>query len=275
MTNTWLITGISSGLGRIMAEKLLERGDRVVGTARRVDAVEDLTARYRDTLHVVAMDLVDPTSIRRAVNEAFTKLGRIDAVVSNAGYGLFGAAEEVTDAQIDKLIATNLTGSMHLIRAVIPHLREQRGGRIMQVSSEGGQFAYPSFSVYHASKWGIEGFVEAVAQEVASFGIKCVIAEPGPTGTNFGASLDWAKPLDAYTDTPVGMVRNMVQSGKFEIKGDAARTVDAMIAALDADAPPLRLALGSTAYEHIHGALTTRLAALESQKAVALSADVA
>jgi NAD(P)-dependent dehydrogenase (short-subunit alcohol dehydrogenase family) len=116
-------------------------------------------------------------------------------VVSNAGYGLFGAAEEVSDAQIERQVATNLVGSIHVIRAALPHLRAQGGGRIVQVSSEGGQIAYPSFSLYHATKWGIEGFVEAVAQEVAPFGIAFTLVEPGPTGTNFAAGLEHARPM--------------------------------------------------------------------------------
>jgi NAD(P)-dependent dehydrogenase (short-subunit alcohol dehydrogenase family) len=200
-------------------------------------------------------------------------MGRIDVVVSNAGYGLFGAAEEVTDAQIDRQIATNLVGSIQLIRASLPHLRSQGGGRIVQVSSEGGQVAYPNFSLYHATKWGIEGFVEAVAKEVAPFGIDFLLVEPGPTGTNFGAGLDRAVPMPIYDATPAGEIRRALEDGSFEIKGDAARTVDAMIAAADAARPALRLTLGSTAYASVSAALAGRLATLEKQHDVALSAD--
>nr|QWN59160.1 SDR family oxidoreductase [uncultured Halomonas sp.] len=208
------------------------------------------------------------------MQEAFERMGRIDVVVSNAGYGLFGAGEEVSDAQIERQIATNLTGSIQLIRAALPHLREQGGGRIVQVSSEGGQIAYPNFSLYHATKWGIEGFVESVAKEVAPFGIDCLIIEPGPTGTNFAAGLDHAHPLACYEDTPAGEVRRAVASGDFAIKGDAAKTVDAIIVAADAETPPFRLALGSTAYTSIRQALSERLRLLEEQKTVALAADL-
>ena len=273
MTKTWFITGASSGLGRIMTEKLLDRGDLVIGTARRVDALSDLARAHANRLHVVVLDLVDKAAVRVAIDQAFDRFGRIDVVVSNAGYGLFGAGEEVSDEQIDRQLATNLTGSIQLIRASLPHLRSQGGGRIVQVSSEGGQIAYPGFSLYHASKWGIEGFIEAVAQEVAPFGIDFVIAEPGPTGTNFGAALDHATPSKTYDETPAGEVRRLIASGAFVIRGDAASTVDAMIEAADSDHPPLRLALGSTAYENIRAALTNRLEALEAQRAVALSAD--
>jgi short-subunit dehydrogenase len=152
-------------------------------------------------------------------------------------------------------------------------LRQQGGGRIVQVSSEGGQIAYPDFSLYHATKWGIEGFVEAVRQEVAAFGIDFLLVEPGPTATQFGAGLDIADALPAYRDTPAGRLREALLAGEFAIKGDAQKCVAAMIAAADAASPPLRLPLGSTAYENINAALETRLEALQEMKAVAYSAD--
>lgn len=273
MTKTWFITGASSGLGRIMTEKLLDRGDRVIGTARRTDALSDLASARADRLQLVSLDMVDTVAVRAAIDRAFEWAGRIDVVVSNAGYGLFGAGEELSDEQIDRQIATNLTGSIQLIRASLPHLRSQGGGRIVQVSSEGGQIAYPGFSLYHASKWGIEGFIESVAQEVAPFGIDFIIAEPGPTGTNFGAALDRAEPSGIYEETPAGEVRRLIAGGEFVIRGDAANTVEAIIGAADSDHPPLRLALGSTAYENISAALAKRLEALEAQRDIALSAD--
>jgi NAD(P)-dependent dehydrogenase (short-subunit alcohol dehydrogenase family) len=138
---------------------------------------------------------------------------------------LFGAAEELSDEQIERQIATNLTGSIQLIRAAIARLREQGGGRIVQVSSEGGQIAYPGFSAYHATKWGIEGFVEAVAQEVAAFGIDFMIVEPGPTRTNFGAGLDRAVPLDAYDSTPVRELRRTMDAGYFPFATQAKRSM--------------------------------------------------
>ncbi|MDB5652538.1 MAG: short-chain dehydrogenase/reductase [Tardiphaga sp.] len=272
MTRTWFITGASSGLGREMTEQLLSRGDKVVGAMRRVDALAELKERYADTLSTLRLDLVDLASIRAAVEATFAN-GRIDVVVSNAGYGLFGAAEEVSDSQIDRQIATNLTGPIHLIRAVLPHLRAQGGGRIVQVSSEGGQIAYPGFSLYHASKWGIEGFVEAVRQEVAPFGVDFIIVEPGPTATSFGAGIDRATPIGVYNATPAGEVRRAIASGAFEIKGDAQQAAAAMIVAATAPSPALRLALGSSAYEKISLALQARLEALHAQRDVALSAD--
>jgi len=273
MPKTWFITGASSGLGLEMTQQLLAQGDKVIATLRRPGPLTQLWHEYGERLDVVQLDLVKSESIAAAVEGAFQRHGRIDVIVSNAGYGLFGAAEELKNEEIERQIATNLTGSIHLIRVALPFLRKQGGGRIVQVSSEGGQIAYPGFSLYHATKWGIEGFVEAVAQEVAPFGIDFIIAEPGPTGTNFGANLVQAIPLDAYAETPAGAVRRAIRDGSFEIKGDAARTVSAIISAAESDKPPLRLTLGSTAYSSISQALSARLSALEAQRDVAVSAD--
>jgi NAD(P)-dependent dehydrogenase (short-subunit alcohol dehydrogenase family) len=273
MPKTWFITGASSGLGLEMTQQLLARGHTVIATLRLTGSLTKLEREYRERLDVVQLDLVDPESISAAIEGAFQRHGRIDIIVSNAGYGLFGAAEELTNGEINRQIATNLTGSIHLIRASLPFLRKQGGGRIIQVSSEGGQIAYPGFSLYHATKWGIEGFVASVAQEVAPFGIDFVIAEQGPTGTNFGINLVRADPIDAYEETAAGAVRRAISDGSFEIKGDAARTVTAIIEAAENKTPPLRLALGSTAYSSISRALSTRLSALEAQREVASSAD--
>ncbi len=269
---SWFITGASSGLGLSMTRKLLERGDLVHATVRRPDPMRDLAERHGDRLKIIELELTETMSLRQEVDRAFAN-GRIDVVVSNAGYGLFGAAEELTDAQIDRQIATNLTASIQLIRAVIPHLREQGGGRILQVSSEGGQVAYPNFSLYHATKWGIEGFVEAVAQEVAPFGIEVTIIEPGPTGTGFGAALDRAREDPIYDGTPAGDVRRAIADGSFVIRGDVERTADAMIAAGDAARSARRVALGSVAYDNIERELSRRLEELHGQRDVAYSAD--
>ena len=182
---TWLITGVSSGFGRELTDQLLARGDRVVGTVRDTAKVAELIERYPDTFRAEVLDVTDTAAVRVVVDRSFAALGRIDAVISNAGYGLFGAAEELTDQQVDHMIATNLTGAIQLIRSALPHLRAQGGGRIIQISSYGGQVAFPGNSMYHATKWGIEGFAESVAQEVASFGIGVTIVEPGGARTEF------------------------------------------------------------------------------------------
>ncbi|WP_407529160.1 SDR family oxidoreductase [Methylobacterium oryzisoli] len=274
MSKTWLITGTSSGFGRLLTEKLLARGDTVVATVRRPAALDDLADRHGARLIVRRLDVADTAGLRTTADAAFEVAGRIDIVVSNAGYALFGAAEEASDAQVERQVATNLVGAIQLIRACLPHLRRQGGGRIVQISSEGGQIAYPGFSLYHATKWGIEGFVEAVAQEVAPFGIDFLLVEPGPTETGFRAGLDRTTPMPAYAATPAGDVRRAVDGGGFVLTGDAAKGADAIIAAADAERPPLRLVLGSTAYHTIARALDARRAALEEQRSVALAADV-
>ena len=274
MPRSWLITGASSGFGRLLTERLLARGERVVATLRATDALDDLKAQAGDSLRIAALDMTDTDAIRRVVDRAVADLGRLDVVVSNAGYGLFGAAEEVGDDQIRHQIDTNLIGSIQLIRVALPHLRAQGGGRILQVSSEGGQVAFPSFSLYHATKWGIEGFVEAVAQEVAPFGIAFTLVEPGPTRTAFGAKRVSAPAMVAYRDTPAGAMRRAVEGGG--TKGAAAFVydepgwmVEAMIAAAGQTPAPLRLTLGAGSYERIAAALEARRAALEAQKDVA------
>lgn len=274
MNKTWLITGISSGLGRMLAEKALARGDRVVGTSRNADALHELRAVYPQRLRILAADLRDQDAVRASVDSAFAAEGGIDIVVSNAGYGLLGAAEEAEDDQVRAIVDTNLVGAIALIRASLPHLRRQDGGRILQVSSEGGQIAYPGFSLYHATKWGIEGFVEAVAQEVASFGIEITLVEPGPARTGFGDNLARTTPLDAYADTPAGQLRGALAAGAWTIKGDPGRMTDAMIALADQDAPlPKRLVLGADAYANVRNALVARIEELDRQKSIALSAD--
>lgn len=176
---TWLITGVSSGFGYEMTKLSLERGDTVVGTVRSKSKVEALLAQYSDTFDCRILDVTDVPAVHKTVDEAFAAHGKIDVVVSNAGYGLFGAAEELSDAEIDHIIATDLVGSIQLIRSALPHMRKQGGGRIIQISSYGGQVAYAANSMYHACKFGIEGFCESVAQEVAKFGIGMTIVEPG------------------------------------------------------------------------------------------------
>jgi NAD(P)-dependent dehydrogenase (short-subunit alcohol dehydrogenase family) len=274
MSKTWFITGTSSGFGRSMTEKLLARGDRVAATLRRERALDDLKAQYGDSLWVASLDVTDSAAVRQVVDSAFSQLGRIDVIVNNAGYGLFGAAEEVTDDQIRHQIDTNVIGSIQVVRAALPHLRNQGGGRILQVSSEGGQIAYPNFSLYHASKWAIEGFIESVSQEVAPFGIQFTIAEPGPARTDFGRGLVSPTPMSIYDDTPAGEIRRAIASGAFTLVGDPEKMAQVMIDSADQNPAPKRLPMGSGTYASIHAALSERLAALEAQKDIALSTDI-
>jgi NAD(P)-dependent dehydrogenase (short-subunit alcohol dehydrogenase family) len=273
MRKTWFITGTSSGFGRQLTEQLLARGDRVFATLRKPAALDDLKASYPEHLRTAALDVTDAAAVRSVVGQAFTAMGRIDVVANNAAYGLFGAGEEVSDEQIRLQLDTNLLGSIQVIRAALPHLRAQGGGRILQVSSEGGQIAYPSFSLYHATKWGIEGYVESVAQEVAPFGIEFTIAEPGPAKTGFRAGLVRAEPMEVYAPTPAGDVRRAVTSGSFVLPGDPVKMARAMIESTERSPAPRRLVMGSSSFVAIRAALMRRLGELEAQEEVARSTD--
>ena len=271
----WFITGVSSGFGRIITERLLARGDSVAGTVRDLSVMKELRDEHGDRLWLAELDLAQTATIRGVVDQAWAAFGRIDVVVSNAGYGLMGAAEELTDEQVRHQIDTNLVGSIQLIRAALPHLRWQGGGRILQLSSMGGQVAFPGASLYHATKWGIEGFLDAVAQEVGVFGIGCTLVEPGGARTNFRhGSAKVAPTLDAYEASPSRMVNRVIADTSHLSPGDPAKMVEAMIASVDQDPAPKRIALGSDAYQLIRTHLSARLEALEAQRELACSTDV-
>jgi NAD(P)-dependent dehydrogenase (short-subunit alcohol dehydrogenase family) len=271
---TWFITGVSSGFGRELTEQLLELGDRVVGTVRDMSKVADLRERYPKTFRVEVLDVTDTAAIRDVVERSFARLERIDVIVSNAGYGLFGAAEELSDEQIDHMIATNLVGSIQLIRAVLPHLRAQGGGRIIQISSYGGQVAFPGNSMYHATKWGIEGFVESVAQEVAPFGIGMTIVEPGGARTEFRyGSAQVAELMPIYDDTPAHGFLRMLDPESGLAPGDPARMAARIIESAGAEPAPLRMVLGSQALESTLTTLRERIAGFEAQTELAASTD--
>ncbi|MFY1028779.1 SDR family oxidoreductase [Pseudomonas asiatica] len=273
-TRNWLITGISSGFGRELSEQLLARGDRVLGTVRNIDKVADLAQRYPDTLVVEKLDVTDVPAVRRMVEGAFSRLERIDVLISNAGYGLFGAAEELSDAQIEGMIATNLTGSIQLIRAALPHLRVQGGGRVIQISSYGGQVAFAGNSLYHATKWGIEGFVESVSQEVAPFGIGMTIVEPGGARTEFRyGSAQVAELLPVYDATPAHAFQRMLDPDNGLAPGDPARMAARIIESVDLNPAPLRIVLGSQALQSTLDTLRKRVADFETQAELAASTD--
>jgi NAD(P)-dependent dehydrogenase (short-subunit alcohol dehydrogenase family) len=271
MASTWFITGTSSGFGRLLTERLLARGDRVAATLRRPEQLADLRAKYGSRLWTARLDVTDAAQVRRVVDDAFKELGPVDVVVNNAGYGVFASVEEASDEQIRRVIDTNLLGSVFVIRAALPHLREQGRGRILQVSTAGGQATYPNFSYYHASKWGIEGFCETVAREIAPFGIGLTIVEPGATPTGFGSALDTAPVMPAYDATPAGDVRRAVAGGTLALPNDPQKIAAAMIALVDSGETPLRLPLGSDTYDDIRAALTARLAEHDAHRDVAYS----
>lgn len=270
-TMTWFITGTSSGFGRLLTERLLARGHRVAATLRRPEALDELRAEHGDRLWVGTLDVTDASQVVEVVDEAFSEFGTIDVVVNNAGYGVFASVEEASDEQIRQVIDTNLLGSIYVVRAALPHLRDQGSGRILQVSTAGGQTTYPNFSYYHASKWGIEGFCETIAQEIAPFGIGVTIVEPGATPTGFGSSLDTAPVMPEYDATPAGDVRRALSGGGFSLPNDPQKIADAMIAFVDSGERSLRLPLGSDTYRDIRASLVARLAEHDAHHNVAFS----
>jgi NAD(P)-dependent dehydrogenase (short-subunit alcohol dehydrogenase family) len=272
-THTWLITGVSSGFGYEMTRQLLERGDTVIGTVRNQDKVQGLIDQYPGTFDCRILDVTDVPAIHTLVDDAYAKHGKIDVIVSNAGYGLFGCAEELSDAEIDHIIATNLTGSIQLIRSALPHLRRQGGGRIIQISSYGGQVAFPANSMYHATKFGIEGFCEAVAQEVAQFNIGVTIVEPGGARTEFRyGSAKVAKLMPEY-ESCHGFL-NMLDPANGLAPGDPTKMASRIIESVELEKAPLRMVLGSQALTATIQRLEERVADYKTQIELAASTDV-
>jgi len=270
MSSTWFITGASRGMGRELTEQALARGDRVAATLRTPSQLDDLVAVHGHRLWVRQLDVTDTMQMDRVVEEAFTDHERIDVVVSNAGFGVFGAAEDVTNDQVEQMIATNLTAAIHLARLVVPYLHRQGGGRLMQVSSMGGHMAFPAFSLYHATKWGIEGFYEALAQEVEPFGIHTTLVEPGMIRTGFYEAATRVPMSEPYRGGPADRKPIPLE----QMPGSQTRVVAAMIEAAQSENPPRRLLLGSDAYRLVTEALNERLATFERQRAIAFSTDV-
>ncbi|MDF2822561.1 MAG: short-chain dehydrogenase [Clostridiales bacterium] len=272
---TWLITGVSSGFGYEMTKQLLEKGDKVIGTVRNKNKVARLIEKYPETFECNILEMTDVSAIHKLVDDSFKKFGKIDVVVSNAGYGLFGAAEELSDEEVDHIIATNLTGSIQLIRSSLPHLRKQGGGRIIQLSSYGGQVAFPGNSMYHATKFGIEGFCESVAQEVAAFNIGVTIVEPGGARTEFRyGSASVANLMPEYDNNPAHSFLNMLDSSKGLAVGDPALMATRIIESVYKEPAPLRMVLGSQALASTISTLKARIADYETQTELATSTDI-
>lgn len=270
---TWLITGVSSGFGYEMTRLLLENGETVVGTVRNREKVKELTEKYPVTFDCRLLDVTDVDGIHEIVDAAFTEHGKIDVVVSNAGYGLFGAAEELTDEQVNHIIATNLTGSIMVIRSALPYLRKQQGGRIIQISSYGGQVAYASNSMYHATKFGIEGFCESVAQEVAEFGVGVTIVEPGGARTEFRYGSARVANLMPEYEHCHGFL-NMLDPENGLAPGDPVEMSRRIIESADLMPAPMRMVLGSQALKATIERLEERVADYKTQMELAASTDI-
>jgi NAD(P)-dependent dehydrogenase (short-subunit alcohol dehydrogenase family) len=266
----WFITGTSRGFGRVWAEAALARGDKVAATARDLKSLAPLVDRYADRIAAIALDVTDRAAVFRAVAQAHERFGRLDVAVNNAGYGLFGAIEEISEANARAQIETNLFGALWVTQAVLPVMRAQGSGHILQVSSIGGVNAFPTVGLYHASKWGLEGFSQSLATEVAGFGIKVTLVEPGGYATDWGgSSAVRSTEMPAYAAARAGIAS---LRGTFK-PGDPQATAAAILKLVDAAEPPLRIFLGTTGLPMTRAEYAKRLQVWEQWNDVAVAAQ--
>ncbi|WP_321887725.1 SDR family NAD(P)-dependent oxidoreductase [Paraburkholderia bannensis] len=264
----WFITGASSGLGLALTEKLLAEGHRVVAAVRRTEALQALKQAWPKQLEVESVDVTLPEQVRAAAARHVD----VDVVVNNAGGAVIGAMEEMTEADIQQQLALNLLAPIHVTRAFLGAMRARQHGMFIHLSSLGGRAAFAGGSMYHAAKFGLEGFAESVSQELAGFGIKTLIIEPGSIATGFVANIRWTEQLDAYKDGVVGKLREQVKNfGDEFISGDPVKMASAIYTVSQLPEPPLRTALGGDAYAVLEGSYTRNLEALRAQKEFASS----
>ena len=269
-TRTWFITGTSRGFGREWAIAALKRGDRVVGTARELGTVADLAAEHPETFLGLALDVNDRKAVFNVVERAHGHFGELDIVVNNAGYGHFGTIEELSEQEARDQIETNLLGALWVTQAALPHLRARGAGHFLQVSSIGGIVAFATLGIYHASKWGLEGLSQALAREVAPFGIHVTLIEPGGFATDWGgSSARHSAPIEAYA--PMRQARQQSRAGN--APGDPAATAEAILTLVDAPRPPLRMFLGSAPLGLAEAEYESRLATWREWQPVAAAAQ--
>jgi NAD(P)-dependent dehydrogenase (short-subunit alcohol dehydrogenase family) len=268
MTRVWLVTGASKGFGRTIAEAALAKGDKVIAAVRRPETVADLG------VDAVALDMTDPTRIGAAAAEILATHGHIDVLVNNAGRGVVGPAEEYPDEDLRELMELHFFGPVTLTRALLPSMRARGSGAIVQMSSQGGRFSFPGVSAYSASKFALEGWSEALAAEVAPFGIRVLIVEPGAFRTSFNEpdALGIGPISEVYQDS-VGPVRESLQGTNGQQPGDPVRAAQAILTALDSPEPPLRLPLGNAAVDAVLAHLDTARAETEKWQAITRATD--
>jgi NAD(P)-dependent dehydrogenase (short-subunit alcohol dehydrogenase family) len=273
---TWLITGASRGFGRSFAQAALAAGDRVGATARDTSSLKDLVAEHGDAVLPIELDVTDRGAVFAAVRSLHEHFGRLDVVVNNAGYGVSGAIEELSEEQARRQLEVNLFGALWVTQAALPILREQRSGWIVQVSSIGGLAAFPLTGIYHASKWALEGFSETLRQEVEPFGIRVLMVEPSGFRTDWaGSSMDRAEPIDAYQQIDQIAQRRAFQQedNNGSQPGNPDLAARALLDTLDRDDPPFRLLLGNVAYDVAVDRYETRLTEFRAGEQVARAAD--
>jgi NAD(P)-dependent dehydrogenase (short-subunit alcohol dehydrogenase family) len=269
LSKVWFITGASRGFGRVWAEAALRRGDKVVATARNPEALDELADAYGDAVLVLQLDVTDRDAVFKAVAQAFVHFERLDVVLCNAGYGYMGAIEELQPEQVRANFETNVFGTLSVIQAALPIMRARGKGHIITVSSIGGIIGFPTGGSYTASKFAIEAMSEALAGEVAPFGIKVTILEPGQFGTNFQSAVQRPAANEAYDP-----IRQAIRSSfKPEEVGNPAATAAAIFDAVDAAEPPLRLVLGSSTIPKVRAIYAKRLSNWEKWEAVSNAAQ--
>lgn len=247
MTKVWFITGSSRGLGRSLAEAVLEKGHNVVATARNTDQLEDLVSKYPGQILPLKLDVNDAAQIKASIEKTIKHFGRIDILVNNAGFGITGAAEAFTEEQVRSQLETNLYAPIAVTRAVLPYMRKQRSGHILQISSIGGRVGNSGLTMYQAAKFGLSGFSEALAGEVAPLGIKVTSVEPGGFRTDWaGNSMSYAPRVEGY-ETTVDTRADYFSSGSFIPMGDPVKAARVMIELTEHPEPPVHLVLGSEA----------------------------
>ncbi|MEV6588719.1 SDR family NAD(P)-dependent oxidoreductase [Streptomyces acidicola] len=270
MSKVWFVTGSSRGFGRAFVEAALARGDRVAATARKTDTLMDLAITYGDAILALGLDVTDREAVQAAVTAAHERFGRLDVVVNNAAYGLFGMIEEVTEEQVRDQFETNFFGALSVTQAVLPILRAQGNGHIVQMSAIGGVAAFSSLGATNATKWALEGLTEALAQEVAGLGIKVTLVEPGAFGTDFaGSSALHAAPITAYQPVRDAMAS---QAAEFTA-GDPRGAARALLEIVDSERPPLRVLLGATATRIAKDLYEQRLRTWAEWEKVSIAAD--
>ncbi|TFI43150.1 SDR family oxidoreductase [Rhodococcus sp. 1R11] len=268
---TWFITGTSKGFGREWAIAALDRGDRVAATARNTDTLKDLVEQYGDAILPIELDVNDRAADFAAVQQAYDKFGSLDIVINNAGYGQFGMIEELSEEDARAQIETNVFGALWVTQAALPFMREQGSGHILQVSSIGGISAFPNVGAYHASKWALEGFSQALAQEVEDFGIHVTLIEPG------GFSTDWSGPsakksTDIAAYDPIRDKAAKLRSARQATPGDPSVTRSALLKVIDAEKPPLRVFFGDAPLQIATKDYESRLANWRKWQPVAVEA---
>ena len=268
----WFITGTSRGFGREWAIAALDRGDKVAATARNIDTLADLVDRYGELILPLALDVTDHAAVIAAVDAAQAHFGRLDIVINNAGYGLFGMIEEVSDAEARAQMETNFFGALWVTQAALPHLRAQKSGHILQVSSIGGISAFMGTGLYAASKWALEGFSQALAQEVAPFGIKMTLIEPGGFSTDWGGSSGiHASALPDYDG--VKELADAARKSRVSVSGDPVASAAVLLKVVDADEPPLRIFFGQAPLGIAKADYASRLATWEKWNALSIEAQ--